>query len=323
MLLDKSSIHPVLVDVGAASGPPAYWDPIASVSTYVGFDPDAREGGHDNGRYARTVILDRAVTAGGDDRAHFFLTASPHCSSTLRPDSAALRAYQFAPLFDVVSEADVPATTLQQALTEVGVEAADWIKLDTQGTDLRIFNALGEETRRRTLVVDVEPGFMDAYQGEDLFIEAHRSLSAQGFWLSRLDVGSAVRGSPATLRRMRELNPAITEWSISRRARPSPYWCEARYFRTPQFLVASGLGAREMLLLGMFALLDEQWPFAFEVLTEYDDRHGRSTESAAMQAECLSRLEEIPSSPLRALSRRWLPAGVRRRLKNVADALRR
>jgi FkbM family methyltransferase len=317
-VLDELNLHPVLVDVGASGGPPSIWDPLAPTATYVGFDPDSRDRPTDTGgRYRETHILGYAVTSNDSERVRVFLTRSPHCSSTLPPDAASLSDYAFAPLFDVVSEAEVPARSLVKALAEVGLAGCDWIKLDTQGTDLRIFQALPAEMKARTLAVDVEPGLIDAYKGEDLFVDVHREMCAEGFWLSRLDIDGTLRCRRDTVVEMMRVQPNVTEWSLASRTRPSPGWCQARYLRTPASLPTQ----RDRLLLAVFALLDEQPAFAFETVLDSERLFGSSAASQSLKDECLRRLRQQADSPLRSFGRRVVPKMMRRRLKNVFHAL--
>ena len=103
----------VLVDVGASGGTPAIWRSFAKHATYLGFDPDAREIRETaRGDFRRAVYVNKAVTgaeAGGTVR--FFLTRSPYCSSTLRPNSLVTESFLSAEKFIVEGETTAPATT--------------------------------------------------------------------------------------------------------------------------------------------------------------------------------------------------------------------
>ena len=61
-------------------------------------------------------------------------------------------------------------------MDRLSLSGIDWLKTDSQGTDLRIFNSLRPEVRSRVLAIDIEPGLIDAYVGEDLFVDAHKEL---------------------------------------------------------------------------------------------------------------------------------------------------
>ena len=97
------------MDVGASGTTPEIWNLIARQSLYVGFDPDLREIKElQDGRFWRAIIVNEAVT---DDKnsaeVEFYLTKSPYCSSTLKPDTESLSNFLFADLFLVESCAKV------------------------------------------------------------------------------------------------------------------------------------------------------------------------------------------------------------------------
>ncbi len=272
---------PVLVDVGASGAPPRIWQKLARHAVYVGFDPDRRDL-HETGEgaFRRSIVLPEAVTddpAKGEVLLH--LTRSPHCSSTLEPDSQALAEHLFADLFQVERTATVRATTLSAALSKARLDRIDWLKLDTQGTDMRLVTSLPEAPRRTLLAVDVEPGLIDAYRGEDQFADTHRWLTREGFFLSRLEVRGTARMRPATLAAL--TGSGVDRRLVERFQRPSPGWCEARYLRTLPAL--DGLPPRAFDLLAAFAHVDGQHGFCLDLAAAREARFGADGRSAAIR----------------------------------------
>jgi hypothetical protein len=285
-LLNQLEIRPVLLDIGASGDPPRIWDAIAPRSVYLGFDPDLREMRElNNGRFHKTIITNEAVVAGDANEATFYL---------------------FADLFAVERQATVRATTLNALMGRLGLPTVDWFKTDSQGTDLRLFKSLREGLRDRVLAVDLEPGLIDAYRGEDLFVAAHEHLTQNGFWLSNLKVMGEVRMRRATLNKLREIHKDIDEQRIRRAVRPSPGWCEARYFRTLDWLLERRLGQREHGLLWCFALLDGQLGFALDLAAEYERVFGKSVASETMRNEPIRRLR-ASNQPLRRAVAKLVP----------------
>ena len=306
-LLRLFGADPVLVDVGASAGPPDIWEPIASLSTYVGFDPDSREmTASSAGGFRRTLVVNEAITsdpAAADVR--FYLTRSPFCSSTLEPDMASLSNYDFSDLFVTERQATVRAATLDAVLARLGLGRIDWLKCDSQGTDLRIFRSLGERARRGLLALDIEPGLIDVYRGEDLFVDAQKHLSANGFWLSRLDVRGPVRVRGATLQSVFAGRADAVAFA-GRAIRKSPGWCEARYLRTLESLAEAGAARERYALLFVFSLLDQQPGYALDVALEYERRFGADAWSARMRAEAASRIVHARRHALAARAKRWV-----------------
>jgi FkbM family methyltransferase len=267
----------VLVDVGASGSPPEIWAPIADHATYVGFDPDSREMPMPgNPLFKRHVVVPKAITSdSAEDTVRFHLTRSPFCSSTLLPQTKLLSSYVYADLFDIVGEANMASTTLNAALNQVSVPRVDWLKLDTQGTDLRILRSLSEQHLAKLLAIDIEPGLQQNYFGEDTFTEVHQALIELGFWLSDLAVRGAVRMQPTTLNALRDVDPRLSRQAVEANVRTSPMWVEARYLRTLEALPGSHASQRDLVVLWLFSLLDKQVGYALDIAAEYERRYGR------------------------------------------------
>src|SRR3954463_7335611 len=143
-LLRDLDLKPVLMDVGASGAPPPIWSELAPHSTYVGFDPDSREIHEDRvAGFHRSVIINEAVTAEKNaSEISFYLTRSPFCSTVLDPNPQAAAHWLERDLFEVEDRASVRATTIDSVLRRLDISRIDWIKLDTQGTDLRLLNSI-------------------------------------------------------------------------------------------------------------------------------------------------------------------------------------
>lgn len=277
-LLDMEKISPVLIDVGASSAPHAWWLPIAAQSIYVGFDADSRDLNEPIGTpFRRVVIINKAVSPTDEEHVRFFLTRSPYCSSTLHPDNDSLQPFSHADLFTVESQGQAPAITLNRALEELGLTEVDALKIDSQGTDLRLFMSLEGWKRGKVLALDVEPGLIDAYLGEDLFVDTHRALKNAGFWLSTLDVRGVARVSS---QRFPGFTSEADRAALLRVHKQTPGWCEARYLRRVETLDPAD--RRSLILLFTFALLDSQLGYASEVVTIYRKHHGDDSAASAM-----------------------------------------
>jgi len=294
-LLADFGPHPVLVDVGASGSPPDIWTPIARDSTYVGFDPDLSEIHEDLlGGYFKKWIVNKAVVSDGTaDSAPFYVTRSPFCSSTLRPNMNVLGDFLFSDLFVVEKTVRVSTTTLNQALEALGLSHIDWLKLDTQGTDLPIFKSLRADIRSGLLAVDIEPGFMDGYVGIDSFVEAHPTLTQEGFWLSGMRVDGSVRLSAETAQAVAGDRRELPVGDMERFIRKTPIWCNARYLRTLASLRDQRADERAYVLSWIFALLDGQVGFALELARDLERTAGRSTISQVLWEEAISCLEQI------------------------------
>lgn len=240
----------VLVDVGASGGVPAEWRDLAPFAVVLAFDPDARETralSHEQHRFRRWHFAPHIVVAESDrPRARLFLTRSPFCSSTLPPHES-LERWAFAEHFRVEREVELPAQALAAALRDAGLTRIDWLKCDTQGTDVRIFRSLPEAVRRGVQRVEFEPGLIDAYRGEDKFHELLRVMEGEPFWLADLEINRTPRGRPALLRR--ELG-AVGATLYRDFGHGTPAWVNATYLRE---FTAAPATVRDALVALLFA----------------------------------------------------------------------
>lgn len=319
-VLKTFSIEPVLIDIGASGEPPELWEVIARQSVYIGFDPDLREMQNiPGGKFARTIIVNEAVTSNPEqEETRFYLTQSPHCSSTLPPENESLENYLFSELFAVQKEVSVRASSLNAVIDRLGLRGIDWFKTDSQGTDLRLFQSLKDDLRNRVLAIDIEPGLIDAYQGEDLFVDAHRELVNQGFWLSKLDVKGTVRMKRTTLQSVINNHPKFTDTLVYSSVQPSPGWCEASYLRTLESLEQRNAHSRDYILLWVFAMIENQWGYGLDIATAYDARFGVDHMSQQMSEFPLNQMYRNNRS-LKAVAKRILPRQLKELLKKMVS----
>jgi hypothetical protein len=218
---------PVCVDLGASGALPSEWRLLAPYSICLAFDADTREFRIDessNG-WRRFIKLNRLVAERAMDAVPFFLTKYPFCSSSLRPDAAALAPWAFQELFEIERTVSLPAVSLSSTLTELGIRHIDWYKSDTQGTDLRVFASLGDAMINQVVVADFEPGIIDAYEGEDKLFALMQFMDSRPFFVSDMRTLGSQRIEPATLRSLGALRRRFSSSIL----KMSPGWCEVTY----------------------------------------------------------------------------------------------
>jgi FkbM family methyltransferase len=284
-LLTSSGIDLTLVDIGASLEPFEAFQPLLDHATYVGFDPDRREIHHQSDGSGQRVVVDKAVVAEpGRDTTQFFLTRNPTCSSTLPPRTDTAAAYLHAYRFAVVDTVEVPATTIDEALSSIGVDRVDWIKLDTQGTDARLLRSMSDELWGGLMAVDAEPGFSPHYEGEDVFGELHRDMIDRGFWLADLVLTTAVRLRREVLDESFRARSKLMRMVYELALKPSPTAAGPRYLRTVASLERSGGSREDYLRLWGCAFFSGNHPYALDVVAACEKAHGSDPGTAAIRA---------------------------------------
>ena len=127
-------------------------------------------------------VIQKIATDNHAAEADFYLTSSPFCSSLLAPDGESLSDWAFAHLFEVEKKIRLPAVNLRKTLDDLHIGYVDWFKADTQGLDLRLFKNMGNR-QQGTIVADLEPGFINAYRGEDKIADMLAYMTDLPFWL--------------------------------------------------------------------------------------------------------------------------------------------
>lgn len=255
------SAPPVLIDIGASGGLHAKWSRVAPYSYCIGFDPDSREMGFaekETTTFRKLFIFNRVVTDLQQDEVDFYLTKSPFCSSSLHPENEKLGCWSFQRLFDVERTVKLKAMRVSDALHEAGISGIDWFKTDTQGTDLRLFRTLPDEIRQNVLLIELEPGILDGYQGEDKLSEVIGYMHQQGFFLSTMEVKGTQRISPEVVESFSGIDARVWKHCLMK----SPGWAELSYLNPLQ---KGKYPKRSYLLAFVFALLEKQFGFALEI----------------------------------------------------------
>lgn len=263
---------PVLLDIGASGEIHAKWKAIAKYSICIAFDADDRVMGfavNESKGYRKLYVFNSLVSDSTASEADFYLTSSPYCSSLLEPAHESINNWNFGDLFKVNSVAKMKTTQLPNALREIGVNKIDWFKTDSQGTDLRLFASLGDETMRRTLVAEFEPGIIDGYKGEDKLHTLMSFMDSQPFWMNDIKICGTQRISQDALHKQ---FPGYNGKQINGLPfRTTPCWAEVSYFNSFRS-EAYYLDVREYLLGWVFALVEGQHGFALDIALQGEKR---------------------------------------------------
>lgn len=253
---------PVLLDIGASACIHAKWKDIAKWSICIAFDPDMREMdyiGKENKHFKKLYVFPDIVHESVSGEIDFYLTASPQCSSILRPDKDALQPWYFAELFELEETKKFKSITLPDVLSKLGINYIDWFKADSQGTDLRLFKSLEERIIKNITVAEFEPGLINSYIGEDklwLLLEFMDTLNS--FWISDVKIKGSQFFSAELSKKY--LSP-FTSKLISSAVKSSPGWAEISYLNKMEAVTER----RQLLFAWITAMIERQYGFALYV----------------------------------------------------------
>ncbi len=187
---------PIFIDIGASGEIFPSWKEIIQYSHCIAFEADEREAAYMNNskdKWRKYTSFKALATTQLTGKIDFYLTESPFCSSTLKPDFKSLIDWDFSYLFDIQKVSSMDSKNIAQALQDMKISYIDWFKTDSQGTDLRLFASLPDELRHRILAADLEPGIIDAYVGEDKLHHVLAYMEQEPFWVSSMNIKGAKR----------------------------------------------------------------------------------------------------------------------------------
>jgi FkbM family methyltransferase len=179
--------HPiVLVDVGARGGLRKNWRQVQTHLHHIAFEPEPEE----HRRLTRSVtstpyrstVLGVALhrEAGLLD---LHVARSGGLSSIFKPDVTFLQSFPASERFETRGVAKVPADSLDNQLKVHQVDDIDFIKIDTQGSELFVLQGASQALESSVIGVEVEVSFTGLYADQPLFANVDALMREAGFYL--------------------------------------------------------------------------------------------------------------------------------------------
>lgn len=173
----------VLVDVGARGGLQKNWRRARKHLSVIGFEPDKKE--YDNLVSTQDGVTKYYNVALYKEKRNItlYLTRDRGVSSIYKPNRKFLDDFPDAERHDVMETTEVSADALDNVLNEYGISDVDFIKLDTQGSELSILEGAAKTVEDSVFGIEVEVEFAELYEGQPLFADIDRFVKQFGFHL--------------------------------------------------------------------------------------------------------------------------------------------
>ena len=182
------SRNPLIVcDVGARGCAPQELAPFCSRMVYYAFDADSEECDRLN-RLSHPYHKFRAFPyyIGRDTRRTVFnLYKQRGESSSYKPGRRFKNVFK-GDSFAIEKEIEVTSSSLDEVYSKEAMELPDFVKLDTQGSELEILYGAGTIIGN-TCMIEVEVEFLEMYEGQPLFHDVLKFMTENGFELLYLN----------------------------------------------------------------------------------------------------------------------------------------
>lgn len=183
ILTKHLSADPLIIfDIGARGGINARWRRFFHLINYVGFEPEKSECSRLNSKtYGYNATFWPYALGGKEENRPFYVCKSPGSSSLLKPNVDFIDAFPYSTHMQVTDELTIDTTTLDKVCNQKSI-LPDYIKVDTQGSELEILEG-GEKSLRKTLFIELEVEFNPQYKNQPLFPDIDLYLRDRGFQL--------------------------------------------------------------------------------------------------------------------------------------------
>ncbi|HWK11814.1 MAG TPA: FkbM family methyltransferase [Vicinamibacterales bacterium] len=177
--------HPaVLVDVGARGGLRPLWAAMRPHLRLIGFEPDPQEYAQLSRTTAdpSTTILPTALH-NAPATLPLYIARDRGLTSVFQPNREFVDQFPEASRFDTTDVQEIVAQPLDRVLEAHGIADVDFLKVDTQGSELQILQGAARTLDGGVFGVEVEAEFNPIYRQQPLFADVDAFLRERGFQL--------------------------------------------------------------------------------------------------------------------------------------------
>lgn len=175
------------VDIGAMGGIPSKWDILRKAMRILAFEADEREFAKlkstEQLKYFNCLVHSHAHSL------KFYISKSAGRSSVFAPNIKELAQFPNVDRFHTVQTEEIEAhrvKSMDEIIRENEVSDIDFMKVDTEGTELAIFQGSREKVLSMVFGVQVEVEFVEKCIGQPLFRDVDAFMNGNGFQIMDL-----------------------------------------------------------------------------------------------------------------------------------------
>lgn len=174
----------VMVDIGARGGFASYWSIFADQINCIGFEPDIEECeliNNSPSAIKRRVYPFALYKSKG--AYPFYITKFPNSSGFYPIDMSIVKRFPVWEPLTIEGVKELNTIDFDSFASENNIEYVDFVKLDTEGSELDILEGAVGTLRKSVLGISCEALFSPWHKGQRVFADLDLFLRSQGFEL--------------------------------------------------------------------------------------------------------------------------------------------
>ena len=226
-------------------------------SKIIGFEIDKKVCDKMNSEASEGIKYYPYALGKANERKKLYNTQAPMCTSLYKPNEKLISLYNNLDFAYLKNETEIETITLDNFISKNSLDNLDFIKIDTQGSELDIFNG-GKNSLKNVVKIICEVEFVPIYEDQPLFGDVNKFLNENGFMFNKF-LGLSGRA----------LKPLILNKDLNKASQHM--WSDAVFIKNIE--VIRNLSDDKLLKLSILSAAYFSMDLTFFCLSIYDRRY--------------------------------------------------
>ncbi|MDC3007638.1 FkbM family methyltransferase [Candidatus Pelagibacter sp.] len=226
-------------------------------SKIIGFEIDKRVCDKMNSEASEGIKYYPYALGKANEKKKLYNTQAPMCTSLYKPNEKLISLYNNLDFAYLKNETEIETITLDNFISKNSIDNLDFIKIDTQGSELDIFNG-GKNSLKNVVKIICEVEFVPIYEDQPLFGDVNKFLNENGFMFNKF-LGLSGRA----------LKPLILNKDLNKASQHM--WSDAVFIKNIE--VIQNLSDDKLLKLSILSAAYFSMDLSFFCLSIYDRRY--------------------------------------------------
>ncbi len=226
-------------------------------SKIIGFEIDKRVCDKMNSEASEGIKYYPYALGKANEKKKLYNTQAPMCTSLYKPNEKLISLYNNLDFAYLKNETEIETITLDNFISKNSIDNLDFIKIDTQGSELDIFNG-GKNSLKNVVKIICEVEFVPIYEDQPLFGDVNKFLNENGFMFNKF-LGLSGRS----------LKPLILNKDLNKASQHM--WSDAVFIKNIE--VIQNLSDDKLLKLSILSAAYFSMDLSFFCLSIYDRRY--------------------------------------------------